>query len=214
MPAFRSGDDMKTKPGREARCRFIATIVALALAWLPTSADSQQQRPGETGRVLASVPFDGSDYFHRWSKNGQNEFTPQGEEDLNAWKSMLTIIVYDTVGTGDELAGVANRVLGAYQARGRVVKTDSKPKMRDREAEHFIAVVLGDPKFLEATFARFLLFERAGIAVVFSKRVYGRRVGDEMSGWLVKNGPAVEEALMNWKAIPSLTVLRTLPLAK
>lgn len=164
--------------------------------------------------VLAKVPFNGSDYFHRWSKNGQNEFTPQGEEDLKAWKSMLTVIVYDGARTGDDLAGVANRVLEAYRTRGRVVKTDSKPRTRDREAEHFAAVVLGDPEFLEAAFARFLLFEQTGMVVVFSKRIYGRRVGDDMSAWLVKNGPAIEEALMSWKGIPSLTVLRALPPAQ
>lgn len=201
-------EQQQTQAQREAKQR--EANARDARKRLPANASEQ----ADGGLVLARVPFNRSDYFHRWSKNGTNEFTPQGEEDLNAWKSMLTIIVYDTVRTGDDLAGVANRVLGAYQARGRVVKTDSKPRTGDREAEHFVAVVLADPKFLEAVFARFLLFERTGIVVLFAKRVYGGRVGDDMSAWLVKNGPAVEEALMSWKGIPSLTVLSALPQAK
>jgi hypothetical protein len=41
-----------------------------------------------------------------------------------------------------------------------------------------------------------------GNAVVYSHRIYGTKVGNEMSAWLEKNGPAIEKELMKWDAIP------------
>ena len=56
-----------------------------------------------------------------------------------------------------------------------------------------MVAVPGTGKFLEAVFARFLLHDGRGL-VVHSKRIYGARVGDEMSKWLGENGPGVERA--------------------
>ena len=81
-------------------------------------------------------------------------------------------------------------------------------------AEHFAAVVLGQPKFLEATFARVLLVEGHGVVIVYSKRFYGAAVGNEMSAWLDKNGAPLEKALMSWTGMPSLAALKALPQAK
>lgn len=85
---------------------------------------------------------------------------------------------------------------------------------RDREAEHFAAAVLGSPTLLEAVFARFLRVEETGVAVIFSRRIYRRRVGDEMSAWLARHGPPADEALMGWTGIPALAALRALPQAR
>jgi hypothetical protein len=161
-----------------------------------------------------TISFNGTTYIHRWSDRDQNEYTPQGEDDLSAWKSMVTINVHDWARNGDQLAELANRVLGNYQATGKVLRTDSKPRTKDHEAEHFAAVLMGNPKFLEAVFARLALVEGRGVAIVYSKRFYGAAVGNEMSAWLAKNGEPVEKALMSWTGMPSLAALKALPQAK
>ncbi len=159
------------------------------------------------------VSFNGTDFFHRWSQKGQNEFTPAGEENLDAWKSMLTINVHEWAQNGDQLAQVANQVLGRYQASGRILRTNSKPRTKDHEAEHFAAVTFGGAPALESAFARMLLFEKRGVVVVYSHRIYGAKAAAQMSAWLAKNGPAVEKALMAWDGMPSLAALRALPQA-
>lgn len=157
-----------------------------------------------------TLHFDGVDYLHRWSKDGQNEFTPKGDADLAAWRDMLTVNVFEAVRTGEQLAEVANKVLGNYQARGKILRTDSKPRTADRPAEHLIVAALGDPAFLEAAFARLLLVDGTGYVVVRSHRVYGKAAGPAMSDWLKANGPAVEKALMEWGQVPSKDVLKRL----
>ena len=51
-----------------------------------------------------TISLFGKDYFYRWSKDIQHEFTPEGQEDLAKWKDMLTINLYPDVKTGEELA--------------------------------------------------------------------------------------------------------------
>jgi hypothetical protein len=183
-----------------ASCLFVALSAGPAL---PVSANS-----------AATISFNGTDYFHRWSKDGQHEYTPKGEEDLSAWTSMVTIVVHDWARNGDQLAELANRVLGNYQARGKILRTLSRPRTKDQEAEHFAAVVFGDPKFLEVAFARMLLAESRGVVIVHSRRFYGAGVGDQVSAWLGKNGEPVEKALIGWKGLPSLAALKALPQAR
>ena len=188
--------------------------MTLTLACSVLAAAAAEPGPPAAAGPGATLSFDGTAYFHRWSGQGQIEYTPQGEEDLSAWKSMVTINVHDWARTGDQLAELANRVLGNYQATGKVLRTDSKPRTKDHEAEHFAAVILGQPKFLEAAFARVLLVEGHGVVIVYSKRFYGAAVGNEMSAWLEKNGAAIEKALMSWTGMPSLAALDALPQAK
>ena len=166
------------------------------------------------GNPPTGLSFNGVTYVHRWSSQGQNEYTPAGEEDLESWKNMVTVNVHDWARTGEQLAELANRVLGNYQATGKILRTDSKPRTKEREAEHFAAAVLGQPKFLEAAFARVLLVEGRGVVVVYSHRVYGTAAGNEMSAWLQKNGPDAEKALMAWSGVPSTAALAALPQAK
>ena len=166
------------------------------------------------GNPATSLSFNGVTYLHRWSSQGQNEYTPQGEEDLQAWKSMVTLNVHDWVRNGEQLAELANRVLGNYQATAKVLRTDSNPRTKEREAEHFAAVMFAQPTFLEAVFARVVMVEGRGVVVVYSKRFYGAAVGNEMSAWLGKNGPAAEKALMAWTGMPTLGALASLPQAK
>ena len=65
--------------------------------------------------------------------------------------------------------------------------------------------------FLEAAFARFKLVEGVGCSIVYSHRIYGAKVGDQMSKWLNDNGPKMEKTLMDWKDSPSPASLCQLP---
>ena len=98
---------------------------------------------------------------------------------------MVTINLYPDARDGDALATTANAVLENYKNhQAMVLKTDSVPRTPDRPAEHYIAVVFGQPNFIEAAFARFKLVEGgAGCSIVYSHRIYGEKVGDQMSTW-------------------------------
>ena len=148
--------------------------------------------------------FNAVDYFHRWSKGDQHEFTPEKQEDLKKWADMITLNAYPDVRDGDALAAKANAVLENYtKNRARVLKTNSVPRTADRPAEHLIAVVFGRPEFIEVAFARFKMIDSAGCSIVSSHRIYGEKIGDQMSTWLSANGQKVEKALMEWETIPS-----------
>ena len=153
--------------------------------------------------------FKNVSYFHRWSKNEQHEFTPGEQDDLNRWSDMITINGYPDVREGQALAAKANAVLENYKSyQAKVLKTDSIPRTADRPAEHLIVVVFGTPGFIEVAFARFKLVDGQGCSVVYSHRLYGVKIGDEMSAWLAADGAEMEKALMDWRAIPSPKSLR------
>ena len=102
------------------------------------------------------------------------------------------------------LAATANAVLENYKKHeAKVLKTNSVPRKGDRPAEHLIAVVFGRPDFIEVAFARFKLVDGKGFSFVYSHRIYGEKIGDQMSAWLGENGEAVEKALMKWSSFPS-----------
>jgi len=185
-------------------CCTAVFILASAFAAAQTSSVSPPVN-------AMAITFRGTDYVHRWSRNGQNEFTPAGDSDLARWRDMVTINVHESVGNGEQLAELANSVLTNYQGHGKIVRTDSKPRTQQQAAEHFIGAVLGNPAFLEAAFARFLLVDGKGLVVVYSHRVYGQNAGPAMSDWLQANGPATEKALMGWGGLPSVAELRKLP---
>jgi hypothetical protein len=179
--------------------RFVVSFLVLSI-----TAFAQSPTP-------VTITFAGSEYLHRWSKGGQHEFTSEGQEDLTKWITMVTVNVYESARTGEQLAEIANQVLGNSQQAGKIVRTDSKPRTDKSEAEHLAVAVLGTREFLEAVFARFLVHDGRGISVVHSKRVYGAKAGNEMSAWLEKNGPDTERALMAWTGIPRLATLSALP---
>lgn len=149
------------------------------------------------------------EYFHRWSKDEQHEFTPEKQEDLEKWSDMVTVNGYPNVADGESLAATANAVLENYKShQARVLKTSSAPRTADRPAEHLIAVVFGRPHFIEVAFARFKLMDGKGCSFVYSHRIYGEKIGDQTSAWLSANGPEIEKALMEWKSMPSAKSIR------
>lgn len=151
----------------------------------------------------ADFSFADLKYFHRFTRNDQHEYTPTGQENLTAWKDMVTIHYYRLAKDGEALAATANTVLQNYKAaKGMVVKTDSVPRTKDKPAEHLVVVIFGRPEFIEVAFARFRMHEGIGASVIYSHRIYGRNIGNEMSAWLEKNGPNTEKTLMQWDAMP------------
>ncbi len=157
----------------------------------------------------AAFDFKGVQYFHRWSKDNQHEFTPEKQEDLEHWTDMMTVNGYPDVHDGEALATTANAVLENYKKHGaRVLRTDSKPRTADRPAEHLIAVVFGRPGFIELVFARLKMVEGEGCSLVYSHRIYGEKVEDEAKTWLKANGEQTEAALMEWNSMPSPKALR------
>ena len=182
------------------------TVTSMVFAGAAASAESPQ-----TAAAATTVSFRDVGYLHRWSKGGQHEFTPEGQSDLQAWTDMLIVNVHPDVTTEQQLAGMANAVLGNYQNAGKVLKTGSKPKTPDQLAEHLAVAVLGAPGLLEATFARFVMVDGVGAVVSYSHRVYGNEVGPAMNDWLKTHGAEVEGALMGWKKVPRPVALEMLP---
>jgi len=143
-------------------------------------------------------------YFHRWSQNDQHEFTPQDQPDLEKWSDMMTLNFYPDARDGEALAAKANSVLENYKSHGgKVVRMNSVPRTQEKPAEHFIAVIFGRPNFIEVAFARFKLADGASCSIVYSHRIYGEKIGDQMSAWLDANAEATEKALMQWSEMPS-----------
>ncbi len=152
-----------------------------------------------------SFEFGSVEFFHRFTQGDHHEYTPAGQEDLQAWKQMVTIIRHPRITDSDGLAGLANAMLvGSQDRRGKLLRTDSVAATLDAPAEHLLVVVLGNPQLLEAVFARFVMRDGVGTLIMYAHREYGRAVGDQMSDWLRANGPAVEEMLMQWSAWPTL----------
>lgn len=156
-----------------------------------------------------SLRFRGTEFVHRWSRQGQHEFTPAGETDLARWNDMLTLNLHAGATTGEQVAGVANQVLANYQRHGKILQTRSKPRTAREPAEHLVVAVLGTPALLEAAFARCQLHDGTGLVTVVSHRIHGQAAGPAMSTWLQANGAALEQALMAWVP-PALHALQRL----
>jgi hypothetical protein len=190
--------------------RALRIFVSLALAGSTLQAEENDgaDAPSKRAFVFGSVP-----YFHRWSQNDQHEFTPARQEDLKRWSDMITVNGYPAVANADQLAATAGAVLENYKNnQARVLKTRSVPRTAEQPAEHFIAVMFTRPDFIEVAFARFKLLDGKGCSLVYSHRIYGEEIGDEMNVWLKANGQAIETTLMEWSSIPSPTLLRQEPL--
>lgn len=194
---------------------LLALTMALTAASFGAGAQSvtapaKPAKPAPAASAAMTLDFAGTAYLHRWSNNHQHEFTPRDDADLARWKDMLTLNVHPAARSGEDLARVANQVVGHYQKAGKILRTQSRPRSADQPAEHFVAAVLGHPAYLEAAFARFRLHDGAGVVLVYSHRIYGKS-GPEMGAWLEANGDRVEKALMAWESLPALDALRRLP---
>lgn len=177
---------------------MVFSVVLLALnASLALGADKEEK---EAAFSMADVK-----YYHRFTEKDLHEYTPEGQEDLNTWKDMVTINYYPVVKDGEALASIANGVLENYKrAKALIVRTDSVPRTKEKEAEHLAVAVFMRPEFAEVAFARVRMHEGVGTSVVYSHRIYGKDIGNEVSDWLKKNGAATEKALMKWDSMPKV----------
>jgi hypothetical protein len=182
---------------------FVAGGLAVgALARVPM-LHGAQQAAGKAG-----FSFLGQQYFYRWSSNITFQFTPRGQSDLAHWTDLVSIVVYRNVTNAKGLVAVAKSVLGTQaQNKGVVLVTRSTPATPDKPAEHYLSVVLSDPTAMESEFQRFVLIQGVGYAVAYSHRIYGLKVGDQMSPWLDQNGASIEKSLMSFEPIPTVDVL-------
>ncbi len=188
-------------------CRRLLLACALATA---------VARPGfaaEAATPPTALTFMGTPYLHRWSANGQNDYTPLPQSDLAKWRDILTLQVYDGVDTGEKLSKVANDVLLASQKVGLIIRTNSLPATPGRPAQHMIVAVLSDVGVRTMVFTRFMLTPAGGLAVTYAHRIQGIKPDAEASAWFKVNDIPIEKALMAWTEIPSVPALRALPQA-
>lgn len=175
---------------------LIVLLLILASGAAPAAADGKGGSP--------AFKFAGVEYFSRWSKDDQHEFTPRDQEDLERWSDMVTLRRYRSVTDGDRLAAAANAVLENYKKNGAmIVKTDSTPRSAGKPAEHLIVALFPRKNFIEAVFARFMAVDGTGGSAIYCHRVYGQKAGNEMSAWLKANGPSLEKSLMRWEGFPA-----------
>ena len=187
--------------------QLIFACIALLLAHDAMSDLIPQARNRSAGAAAFSLA--GTPYFHRFTKGDQHEYTPEGQEDLNAWTDMVTVHYYRNAKDGDALAATANAVLENYKAnKALILRTDSVPRTASRPAEHLIVAVFPRPEFIEVAFARFRMHRGVGTASIYSHRIYGRQAGDAMQAWLEKNGPTTETTLMKWDVVPEPSAAR------
>ncbi|HTQ29677.1 MAG TPA: hypothetical protein VMI53_00565 [Opitutaceae bacterium] len=148
-------------------------------------------------RPKPSLSFKNVRYIFRDGGENSSEFTPAGQEDLAHWTDMITINVYKDLGDETQLASVAENVLKNYKANGAtILGTRSIPGTAAKPTEYFIAAAFGRPELIEAVFVRFRLVKGGGLVIVYSHRLYGNSVGDQMSAWLRDNGQSTENALL------------------
>jgi hypothetical protein len=164
-----------------------------------------------SGDDTLTIKFNDTDYIHRWSENTQHEFTPDGQTDLSKWKDMITINVYPQVKDAEELANIANNILGAYQKYGaNILGTNSLPKTPARPAEHLIVAIFAQAGYFEFVQARIIIVDGVGASIIYSHRIYGSDIADKMGEWIQKNAPALEEKLMSLEDIPTSRELESL----
>lgn len=174
----------------------------LLCAQTPVSALALQST--NTNEKPAAFSFAGVAYFHRFTVNDQQEFTPRGQENLETWTDMVTMHRYPQAKTGEALAAIANAVLENYKANGAtVVRTDSVPRTKAKPAEHLIVVMFKRREFTEIAFARFKMNAGVGTAAIYSHRAYGKTAGDVIGTWIERNAEAIERTLMTWNATPT-----------
>ena len=81
----------------------IYLIVVIFFALIPIFSDDNR----------LSLKMNGVEYFNRWSKESQFEFTPKGQEDLKTWTDMMSIIPFNTVKKPEELTEVSKKLYNA-----------------------------------------------------------------------------------------------------
>jgi hypothetical protein len=197
--------------------RLCATVFALSVAFTgaPTAVAQQVSNNAAAEAKLATVSFHGETYFHRWSQNGQHEFTPSGQADLKRWKDMVTVRVFEQVGNEAQFNGMVRATVANYKKVGVINRVMERPKKTpDGVDEVVVVATLRAGDIIEFVAARFLMRDGVGTLFVASHREYMDDQGIEsaLAGDYGKNKLAgVVNALAVWEGAPTLEALRAMP---
>jgi hypothetical protein len=188
--------------------RACQVLVLVALA----SSFALAKEPAKPATV--TLNFGGVEYVHRTTLNGRSDFTPASQPGMASWRDRVTIVVRENVTSPDQLSGIASNLVGTVSDLGEVVSAKSMPNARTQETEHFFAARLQGKGFTQASFARLALVEGKAMVIVYSHRSYGEHSTETSTGWMDRNGDAIERELMAWTGMPKLAQLRALPQSK
>ena len=180
---------------------MIRAVLVLTTLLAATAATAAPKPP--------SVVFHGEQYFHRWSMNGQNEYTPKGSEDLAVWSNMLTI--NSTRVDPTRMPELASTIRANYEKAGATILRVDSADGPSGKTEYFQAAVFTTAAFMEAAWTRVFLVEGRPLIATYAKRFYGADVGAQMSAWLKQDGPSLEKSLRTWTGAPTLAALEALP---
>lgn len=192
---------------------FSATIViGLAIFCTPTlEASGKELRPTQILEEIRideatahTVSLNSQAFVHRWSYGDKmHEFTPPGQEDLSSWQDMITMEYLPGIKNRQDLARLADKLLGFYQERGgKIVGSIALHTLDDPVTEHFIAVLLGTSEVIEFVQTRLQILDGIGTVTTYAHRIYAPHRAN-MAVWMPKNGPAREKALLRWQGTPS-----------
>lgn len=187
---------------------FDAPKVEAASQQLSVAENSKGSLSDETSGLILSL--NGMDFVHRWSSGNQHEFTPPGQEDLSSWDDMITIEYMPNVKDAKGLTQLADSVLELYKQRGgKIIGSIAIHTLDGQPHDHFIAALLGTSEVVEFIQVRLQLLDGVGTATIYARRFYAPDRA-QMSGWLPKNAPQREQALLQWKGAPSYRDMTTI----
>ena len=181
---------------------FLAGSAAFALlkaAGLPAQTTATPQ-----------LRFNGAAYLFRWTNGRLFEFTPEGQEDLDKWTEMVSVLVLRDVNSPEKLADFASILLERYKARHGLLRTNTVPATAQNPAQHFVAGLLLANGIAECVFNRILLMHDIGYNFVYSHRNYGsdmKQTVDQTASWAKANGASIENAVMTFDALPEAGTL-------
>lgn len=179
------------------------TFTALLLLFTLCTGHQATASPGK-GKIQLDMffNFNGEVWSHRWSGEGQHEFLPGGETDLQTWRQMVTLLVFDDVDTDEALERVASHTLSFYSSSGTLVRAEVFQRSETSDPEYLLVAVLAVNGVIEAVFNHTRMVEGVGAATVYSHRFYGDTASEEMSAWLQTNGAHMEHTLLAWDGAP------------
>lgn len=153
--------------------------------------------------------FDGTAYFHRWSKEDQHDFTPQEQLKLSDWSDMVSLFRYPGLKSHADLDALANAVIANYTRSGaKILKSGSTAGEPGKPLEFYMTAQLPQRDYQAAVFARFRLADGIGTGVIYVHRIYGESANGLLELWLKQHGTAKRKALKSWQADPALHILR------
>ena len=173
-------------------------------------------KTGDAPPVSLTFTFDRQNYVNRWSKSGQNEFTPTSEKDLNKWNDMMTVSIFKHLTNlqGVKAASVATQ--GLYKSAGVLLDTTNRKKA-DQSEDYLLVGLIEDPNkaYTEIAFTRFMLVKGHGQSIVYSHRIYHSGPDKAVvDSWLATHKATMTDQLANWSDWPGEIALSKLPESK